>query len=312
MADLGHPYRQQQMYSRREMPAMATANGRPYTANSNVYKKSEQDNRFEGRAASQDGMKRQESNASCRARRPQVEADGICYAGYTGAEQSYTGTSHMKASHMGQTQTNGSARTQRPRANRTPDMSVRTGRREDASVSLGDLSRETGRIKKKSSTRKKKAAQQKKLRIVTTASAHSIPLLSLVVACIATAMLFFIVYNVVTLNEMTLRVSASQSQLTELIKTEKELSLKLEMKNDLLDIERIATEEYGMVKNDKVVKQYINIEGEDKIEITPADDTAEETAPRDGDPTKPATDGPLSTIMSAFAYQFESFMEAIH
>ncbi len=320
MANLGDRY-QQNMFGRQAVPALAAPGAGHMTSNRayDPHIQSKQNSRFAGRAASQDGMDPTQSG-SYRADRPQSKARRhIQYAdagtghhtgndsyGTYGADP-YSSRSGVPSGMQSGVRSDSRSAAGRQNAVRTPNMAKNNRMRADAAVSVGQVN--GGAVADKPKSPKK---PKPKLHIVSTASVHSIPLTSIIIACIATALLFYIVYNIVSLNEMTLRLAESQSQLTELIKTEKELSLKLEMKNDLLDIEQIATEEYGMVKSDQVVKKYINIEGEDKIEISSSKETEDLPESRGAEDTDGETTGPLSTLMSAFANQFESFMEAIH
>jgi len=294
---------------------------------------SEYDSHSESRAASQDGMGSEYSvrgSGSYRNGRPNVMYAG--YAGTTGNayEGSFGGNSfagHTSGSVSGSASRRNSAngnsasaqinkkQNSRTQSVRTPDIGT-SNKAAAPSVSLGDLSAEREHALAVSAQRKKAATKKRKaVRIVKAAEVRPVPVTFIFMAVIATVLLMFIIYNLVSLNEMTIKLSESQSMLTELMKTEKELSLKLELKNDLLEIERIATEEYGMVKNDKVVKQYINIEGEDKIEVIVPQNVAESRStalPESEVDNKDGGNGVFSNVMSAFGQRFESLLEAIN
>ena len=84
---------------------------------------------------------------------------------------------------------------------------------------------------------------------------------------ICTILVMFIVYNYVKLNEYTSEVSTLNNQLAALKQTETDLNNELVKRVDLMEIERIAKDDYGMIKNDHLTKKYITIENEDKTEV---------------------------------------------
>ena len=47
----------------------------------------------------------------------------------------------------------------------------------------------------------------------------------------------------------------------------KELETKLETRSDLMEIRRIATEEYGMVEQDYLRMEYVALESEEEIRV---------------------------------------------
>jgi len=104
------------------------------------------------------------------------------------------------------------------------------------------------------------------------------------------------IYNIVRINEYTIDIAKLKSRLSELTAQQNELTLKLEKKNDLVEIERIATQEYGMVKRDKVAKQYVNVGDGDVIEVETSDES------------DTVADG-LSSLMSAISSNFGDILD---
>ena len=105
----------------------------------------------------------------------------------------------------------------------------------------------------------------------------------------------FIVYNYVKLNEYTSEASTLTNQLTALKQTEEELNNELAKRVDLMEIERIAKEDYGMIKNDHLTKKYITIENEDKTVVV--------TDEPEG------TGSSYTTLMSIIADLFSEFFQ---
>ncbi len=112
---------------------------------------------------------------------------------------------------------------------------------------------------------------------------------------ICTILIMFIVYNYVKLNEYTSEASALTNQLTALKQTEEELNNELAKRVDLMEIERIAKEDYGMIKNDHLTKKYITIENEDKTVVV--------TDEPEG------TGSSYTTLMSIIADLFSEFFQ---
>jgi len=95
--------------------------------------------------------------------------------------------------------------------------------------------------------------------------------LATVIVCSVVAM--FTVYSGVMINDVMGDISKLESESAELAELERELSLELEVKNDLRVIEEIAVNELGMIKKDFITKNYITMANEDKIEVLDTNDT---------------------------------------
>lgn len=86
-------------------------------------------------------------------------------------------------------------------------------------------------------------------------------------AVITTFLIMFIIMNYVMIHDYTREISELNEQIGVLMQNEKDLSLELTKKEDILTIEKIAREELGMVQGDQVTRKYISLESGDKTEV---------------------------------------------
>ena len=117
------------------------------------------------------------------------------------------------------------------------------------------------------------------------------------VSVICTVLFMFMMLTMAQINEFTQDISALQSELSELQAMEEELKLNVELKNDLRVIEDAAVNELGMVKADEVLKQYVVIGNEDKIEVVEPETTENSL---------------VNTVMSAIGENFRQLVEYIN
>ena len=91
-----------------------------------------------------------------------------------------------------------------------------------------------------------------------------------------TVMVLLIVFSIAQIYKTTDEIGDLKSQLSTLQTTAAELELKIEEKNDIRTIEKIATEELGMVKEDSVQKKYVSLSDGEHIDLIeePEQDTA--------------------------------------
>lgn len=86
----------------------------------------------------------------------------------------------------------------------------------------------------------------------------------------------YLLYSHITLNEVSSDLLAAKSDLTKLEGEAGSLQVSIESKNSMDEIERIATEELGMVKIENYQIQTINLLTDDTVEIVkdePANDS---------------------------------------
>ncbi|HHW23991.1 MAG TPA: hypothetical protein PK778_08530 [Bacillota bacterium] len=177
----------------------------------------------------------------------------------------------------------------RRNVSRAPDMSKPRARRAAPSVSLGNLSK----------TKTQTAASAKaepRIYTIPKAEYKPFPIAFIFTALMCSTLFMYMIYNIVRINEYTIAISELKSRYNQLVTEQSELMLKLEKKNDLVEIERIATEQYGMVKRDKVAKQYVNVGEGDVIEV---ETEAEAETSSDG----------LSSLMSAISANFGDLLD---
>ncbi|MDR3206908.1 MAG: cell division protein FtsL [Oscillospiraceae bacterium] len=83
----------------------------------------------------------------------------------------------------------------------------------------------------------------------------------------AMALMFFIVYSYMRLTELSTEAKGLSSQIAALKKEEAILVLQKNSMIDLKEVERIATDELGMVKPNRAQVIYIDLSGRDHAEV---------------------------------------------
>ena len=121
--------------------------------------------------------------------------------------------------------------------------------------------------------------------------------MSAVLIVIGTMMIMSIVLSFSEIYQTTSEIAGLEADLAALRDQAAELELELEEKNDIRVIERIATEDLGMVKEDAVQRKYISLSDGERIDII-ADETAE---------TDAAHGVLLSSIWSSLGSLFDYF-----
>ena len=87
-------------------------------------------------------------------------------------------------------------------------------------------------------------------------------------AAIITVTFMFIAYNYSVVNEISYETADLEDEIEYYTKENEVLSVQLEKKNDLAEIEKIASEKLGMVKSTDVYKQYVSLSGSDKTVVS--------------------------------------------
>ena len=115
------------------------------------------------------------------------------------------------------------------------------------------------------------------------------PLATIVFSILCTVLVMFMMINFVKINEYTRDIADMQNQITKLGRTEQELTVELEKKNDLtgLDLEGL-----GLVKEDDLQKVEI---------VTEKDETAEHYEVQEQD------EGMVATVMNALYRNFKEY-----
>ena len=110
------------------------------------------------------------------------------------------------------------------------------------------------RMKKNTVSKKKKFSPSTAL----------LSLICVVLAC-------FALYNIISLNELTLDISDTKDELEQLQSDNSVLAIQIERKNSLENIEEIATEQLGMVKLESYQIHSVNLVEDDSIEVVTAE-----------------------------------------
>ncbi len=114
---------------------------------------------------------------------------------------------------------------------------------------------------------KKHFKKQPNIHSVNGKGKKTFPFVTLCYAVIFTLLLMMLVSNYVALNEYTKDISDLEAKVDALEDREKELAGELDKKYDLVEIEKQAKEEYGMVDSSEVEKKYIEVGDDEKIEV---------------------------------------------
>ncbi|MBQ2730012.1 MAG: septum formation initiator family protein [Clostridia bacterium] len=107
-----------------------------------------------------------------------------------------------------------------------------------------------------------------------------------------------ILFSLAQISEFKKEISTLEAQREELVCDIEELCLNIDMKNDIRMIEQTATEEYGMVKSNRVESRYISVAEGERVELP-------ETAEAENDY------GIFSTMMSSVSSNWDKLMEYI-
>lgn len=108
-----------------------------------------------------------------------------------------------------------------------------------------------------------------------------VTLILMIIVC--TVMLMIMVWSFVRINEYTIDIENLQDELDGLKSSRSSLTIQLEQKNNLQEIQEYAVNVLGMVKLDQLAKKYITVDKEDRIEVLdenrriPAPETEPET-----------------------------------
>ncbi len=145
---------------------------------------------------------------------------------------------------------------------RTPDMSNPNGRVASPNVALGSLPVVRGKEK---AVPVASVRVEPTVRTITDTRKVSFPYSIVFLSLICSVLFFYMIFNYVQINEHTAAVSDLKSEIATLSTEKNDLSAKLDQKNDLAYIEKVAREELGMVKIDEITKKYITMDPGDVI-----------------------------------------------
>ena len=98
--------------------------------------------------------------------------------------------------------------------------------------------------------------------------------IAVIFSCVIVAVVFMYMLSLnVTVEEYSKSISELQSDINRLKEEATQLEVQLESRYDLDEVERIATEEYGMVSADSLPKKYISVSGDtDVLQVQPGEE----------------------------------------
>ncbi len=146
---------------------------------------------------------------------------------------------------------------------RSPNMSNPNARAAKADVALGSIP--VSVPAKKMSVPVASVRTEPTVRTVTDTTKVAFPYSVVFLSLLCSLLFFYMIFNYVQINEHTSTVSDLKSEIATLSFEEEDLTAKLDMKNDLTLIEKIAKEKLGMVTVDEVTKKYITMDPGDTI-----------------------------------------------
>ncbi len=112
------------------------------------------------------------------------------------------------------------------------------------------------------------------------------------------AVVMMIIFSFAQISEFKKEISMLEAEKEALVCEIDQLELSIDMKNDIRMIEQIATEEYGMVKSNRVESRYISVAAGERVEL-PENAEKEENY------------GIFSTMMSTVTSNWDRLMEYI-
>lgn len=201
----------------------------------------------------------------------------VVRGGKTGQLKAPSATKNTKATAKRDPRTSGYTRVKsgelkRRSVSRAPDMSRPASRAMSPSVAIGSL---PSRRVKERAVPVAAVHIEPKVRTITDTRKVSFPY-SIIFMAIACSVLFmYMIFNYVQINEYTDTVSDLKSEIATLDAKKIEIQTKLDKKNDLIYIEKVAREELGMVKIDEITKKYIEMDAGDKITVFDNTDSAQ-------------------------------------
>jgi len=118
------------------------------------------------------------------------------------------------------------------------------------------------------------------------------PFAGILCAFLFTAVFMYMLSLYVQIDDYSSQIVSLKNEMAELVEEETALKIKIENKFNLAMVEKIATEEYGMVKADNLPKKYITVTEDDVTEIY-------KTEPKSG----------LGVLLSAFGSALRALLE---
>ncbi|MBE6581949.1 MAG: hypothetical protein E7648_01630 [Ruminococcaceae bacterium] len=147
---------------------------------------------------------------------------------------------------------------------RSPNMSNPNARAAKADVAVGSIP--VSVPAKKMAVPVASVRTEPTVRTVTDTTKTAFPYSVVFLSLLCSLLFFYMIFNYVQINEHTSTVSDLKSEIATLSFEAEDLTAKLDIKNDLTVIEKIAKEKLGMVTVDEVAKKYITMDPGDTID----------------------------------------------
>lgn len=145
---------------------------------------------------------------------------------------------------------------------RAPDMSRPDAKVVNPQVSIGSV---PAAVKREKAIPVATLRAEPTVRTITDTKKEVFPFSIVFLSLICSVLFMYMIFNYVQINEHTSAVSDLKTEIATLRVERDDLTAKLDKKNDLTYIEKIAREELGMVTIDEIIKKYINMDPGDII-----------------------------------------------
>ena len=146
-------------------------------------------------------------------------------------------------------------------ASRTPDMSNPNARVVNPGVSIGSLTT----AKRERTAALPAVRTEPTVRTISDTKKQAFPFSIVFMSLICSVLFMYMIFNYVKINEHTSAVSDLKKEIATLSAEKDDLTAKLDRKNDLTYIEKVAKEQLGMVKIDEIIKKYVTMDPDDVI-----------------------------------------------
>lgn len=103
------------------------------------------------------------------------------------------------------------------------------------------------------------------VRTISDTKKQAFPFSIVFMSLICSVLFMYMIFNYVKINEHTSAVSDLKKEIATLSAEKDDLTAKLDRKNDLTYIEKVAKEQLGMVKIDEIIKKYVTMDPDDVI-----------------------------------------------
>jgi cell division protein FtsB len=140
-------------------------------------------------------------------------------------------------------------------------------RKTEAALRVVALRRQEKKRAAVAARRKELYEAEQNIRTVRSATRVPMPTAVIFMSLVCTVLFLYIIFNMVQISDKERVINSMEDEFSTLDTEKNKLQGELEKKNDLNYIEDYALNKLGMVKSDQLLRQYVNLQNEDKIEI---------------------------------------------